>query len=287
MPRVIVTWPLLVALLAVGGTSGFGLTLGGGKSAHRDEFLSGLIPLWRGLIFLVAVLSPLLLLAVSAAMATTGWRQALALVPTVLHESHVGRVWEWRLALTALLLIAALIPMQSATRAWSMLIGSSAVLLTESITSHAVDIGPSAISIYFVHQLAAALWFGAIFGLAWGAWHEKLGAKWVEFAAPGVSRLAGWTVLALTLSGLFLAYHGLAHDPARVFYATYGRILLVKLAAAAIVLMIGAYNRFVLMPALCCANSRDRLIRNVTVESILLCSVIGLAALLANTPPAH
>ena len=71
-----------------------------------------------------------------------------------------------------------------------------------------------------------------------------------------------------------------------IIYAIYGRTLMVKLGAASVVLLIGAYNRFVLIPE---RNGPERgsLLRNVGLESILLAGVAGLAALLANTPPAH
>jgi putative copper resistance protein D len=159
--------------------------------------------------------------------------------------------------------------------------------MLESLTSHAIDIGAAAVTIDCAHELAAALWLGAVFGLWFGAGHEKLGVDWVEYAAPWVSRLAGWTVTVLILSGLFIAYHQLAGDPTRIFYAIYGRTLMVKLGAATTVLLIGAYNRFVLMPEIDGPEARDRLLRNVGLESLLLLGVAGLAALLANTPPAH
>ncbi len=54
-----------------------------------------------------------------------------------------------------------------------------------------------------------------------------------------------------------------------------------------LVLLIGAYNRYWLMPAVSESSAQASLLRNVGIESILLIGVLGLAALLANTPPAH
>jgi putative copper export protein len=42
-----------------------------------------------------------------------------------------------------------------------------------------------------------------------------------------------------------------------------------------------------LIPAIVKSSSRAALLRNVGIESIMLVGVLGLAALLANTPPVH
>jgi putative copper export protein len=89
------------------------------------------------------------------------------------------------------------------------------------------------------------------------------------------------------LSGLYTAYYSLGADPHRLVEAAYGRALVDKICAAMLVLMIGAYNRYWVMPAVSETSAQESLLRNVGIESILLVGVLGLAALLANTPPAH
>jgi putative copper export protein len=54
-----------------------------------------------------------------------------------------------------------------------------------------------------------------------------------------------------------------------------------------LVLLIGAYNRYWLMPTVSESSSQQSLLRNVGIETAMLIGVLGLAALLANTPPAH
>ncbi|HTY55605.1 MAG TPA: hypothetical protein VMB26_10415 [Candidatus Binataceae bacterium] len=51
--------------------------------------------------------------------------------------------------------------------------------------------------------------------------------------------------------------------------------------------MIGAYNRYLLMPSIDESTSETAMLLNVGYESMLLILVLGIAALLANTPPAH
>jgi hypothetical protein len=72
-----------------------------------------------------------------------------------------------------------------------------------------------------------------------------------------------------------------------LLYSSYGRVLSIKVEAFALVLIIGAFNRFYLIPALDQPASRSTLIRTVGAESLMIVGVIGLAALLANTPPAR
>ncbi|MGH7877923.1 MAG: copper resistance D family protein [Candidatus Binataceae bacterium] len=233
------------------------------------------------------LVSPLLFVQITAGMAGTNWWNAIPLAPQVLRETHAGAVWQWRLPIVILVAAMPWPVLDRARSARLLLYASAALLLCESLTSHAIDRGGVAVAIYFTHQMAAAVWIGAILGLWLGARHAHLSDSWVERTAPWVSRLAGWTVAVLLLSGIYTAYHALMGDPALLMYAAYGRVLLIKIGAASIVLLIGAYNRFMLMPELAAANARRALLRDVAVESILLFGVIGIAALLANTPPAH
>jgi putative copper export protein len=72
-----------------------------------------------------------------------------------------------------------------------------------------------------------------------------------------------------------------------LLFSIYGRTLIIKVSIFAGVVVIGAYNRYRLVPAAASAVPRRLLLRNVTVESGLLIGLLGLAALLANTPPPH
>ena len=149
-----------------------------------------------------------------------------------------------------------------------------ALLLLISFASHAIDRGTVAIVIYFIHEVAAALWIGAVLGLWFGAVRGKLGPGWVMQAAPRVSGVAGWTVTVLIVSGIYTAYHSLGGDPHRLVDAAYGRTLVNKICAAMLVLLIGAYNRYWLMPAVSEASAQQSLLRNVGVESVLLIGVL-------------
>jgi len=283
--RALVAWPLLVAETLIFGTAAFALLLA--PDTQSEEMADALTPLWRGLALLAVVFSPLVLLVGTANMGDFSMRAAIPFLPQVIRETHFGHVWMWSFPLTLVLLAVAWTSGRGALRTAVLGLAACALLLLGGFSSHAIDRGRIAIVVYFTHEVAAALWIGAILGLWFGAVRGKLGSGWILRTAPRVSGVAGWTVTILILSGLYTAYYSLGADPHRLVDAAYGRTLVDKVCAAILVLLIGAYNRYWLMPSVSEASAQDSLLRNVGVESILLLGVLGLAALLANTPPAH
>jgi putative copper export protein len=283
--RAIVAWPLLVAEILIFGTVAFALLLA--PDTQSEEMANALTPLWRGLGLLAVVFSPLALLVGAANMGDLSLRAAIPFLPQVIRETHFGYVWSWSFPLTLASLIIPWTPGRGPLKTTTLGLVACALLLLGSFSSHAIDRGNIAVIVYFIHEVAAALWIGAILGLWYGAVCGKLGSGWVLKTAPRVSSVAGWTVTILILSGLYTAYYSLGADPHRLIDAAYGRTLVDKVCAAMLVLLIGAYNRYWLMPTVSEASAQESLLRNVGVESVLLIGVLGLAALLANTPPAH
>ena len=283
--RALVAWPLLAAQMMIFGTAAFAVLLA--PDAQPRGLVDALTPLWRGLALVAAVFSPLALLVGAANMGDLSLRAALPFLPQVIRETHFGRVWAWSVPLTLALLVIPWTPARSPSKAAALGLVACALLLLVSFSSHAIDRGAIPVIVYFIHEVVAALWIGAILTLWFGAARGKLGPGWVLKTAPRVSGVAGWTVTILILSGLYTAYYSLGADPHRLLDAAYGRTLVYKICAAMLVLLIGAYNRYWLMPTVSEASAQESLLRNVGVESVLLVGVMGLAALLANTPPAH
>jgi copper resistance protein D len=283
--RALVAWPLLVAETLIFGTAAFALLLA--PATQSEEMTNALTPLWRGLALLAAAFSPLALLVGAANMGDLSVRAAIPFLPQVIRETHFGHVWIWSFPLTLALLVVAWTPGRGPLRTAILSLVACALLLLGSFSSHAIDRGRIAVIVYFTHEVAAALWIGAILGLWFGAVRGKLGSAWILQAAPRVSGVAGWTVTILIMSGLYTAYYSLGADPHRLIDAAYGRTLVDKVCAAMLVLLIGAYNRYWLMPTVSESSAQRSLLRNVGVEFVLLVGVLGLAALLANTPPAH
>ena len=150
--------------------------------------------------------------------------------------------------------------------------------------SHAIDQGPVSVVIYLVHEVAAALWLGSLAGLAFVSGPPS---EWPQNAAQQTSSLAGWCVAVLVVTGLYAAYRQLGINVALLEYSAYGRVLVYKLATAATVVVIGAYNRFRLVPMQSSGKTRALLKRNVQAEALILTGVLYWSALLANTAPPH
>jgi putative copper export protein len=243
--------------------------------------------LWRWLAVVILVATPLRFLTVAARMADASIRDVFPFVPQIMRETFAGRVWAWRMAAAIVLAVAAWVPAR-AMRGAGMIVAVSALLLIfQSITSHAVDKGAFAMTVHFVHQAAAGLWIGALVSLLIGASYSHADAQWLRAATSRVSAVAGWSVAVLAVTGAVRAWNALGLRVDLLLYSLYGRTLLWKLATAASVILLGGYNRYRLVPAIGEPPARATLIRNVTVECILLIAVVGWSAVLANTPPPH
>jgi putative copper resistance protein D len=284
--RAVVAWPPLVAEALIFGTTAFCLLIAP-TTGSRDRVADAFAFSWRSLALLASVFSPLTLLVTTADMADVSVRGAIPLLPQVVRETHFGHTWSWSFPATLALLVVAWLPISAIIRSSLLCVLAALLLLSGSLLSHAIDRGMLAVSIHFIHQVAAALWLGAIVGVWFGAVRGGFGADWVRRAAPRVSRAAGWSVAVLLLSGLYTAYSALGPNPGRLLDTTYGRTLLVKIGVAMPVLLLGAGNRYWLMATMARESSQKALLRNVSIESALLILILGLAALLANTPPAH
>ena len=282
--RALLVWPLLIAHTVIFGTAAFVAIAPGGRTR---PVVGAMLPAWRALAMLAVIFSPPFLLLTAANMGDVRMRVALPLLPEVVQETHFGHVWASSFGLTLALAIAAWLPGRGAAKAAVLAAIDGALLLLDSFSGHAIDRGRVAVAVYFAHEAAASIWLGAIAGLWFAGVRGKADSRWTAEAARRVSRVAGVTVIVLILSGAYTAYYSLAGDPHRLIESVYGRVLVDKICAAMIVLVIGAYNRYWLIPDASKVDAQQALLRNVAIESILLIGVLGLAALLGNTPPPH
>ena len=270
------------------GTAGFILLLARERAFDLRAAAASLVTPWRLLAAVIFLVSPLVLLSVTADMASVSWSGAVPLVPEVLAETHAGNIFEWFLPLAFVLLLTSLIPLPQPVRTAMLFLLAGVLLLLQALLSHAIDKGTLAVGVYFLHEVTSGLWVGALLALWMVAHRGNPPDVWVEHAARLVSKLAFWSVTALVITGTYTAYNGLGFDIYRLLFSAYGRTLVAKVIVFAGVLAIGAYNRYWLVPNVGDPALRDTLLRNVRIESvILLLAVVGLASLLANTPPAH
>jgi putative copper resistance protein D len=286
--RAVLVWPLVASLVATFGTTGFVLLSARERVFDLQAVAAALVTPWRLLAAVIFLLSPLVLLNVTADMAGVSWTSAVGFVPQVLAGTHAGRVFEWFLPMALVLLLSAGLPVPQSVRTMALFVLSGALLLLQALLSHAIDKGNIAVAVYFVHEVAVGLWIGALLTLWTVARRGNPPDIWVERAARRLSKVAFWSVIALVITGTYTTYSGLGFDVYRLLFSVYGRTLMVKVAVFAGVLTVGAYNRYWLVPKVTEPAARDALLRNVGIESlILILAVVGLASLLANTPPAH
>jgi putative copper resistance protein D len=286
--RALLEWPLVLAVLTIFGTGAFTLFFAPPGDSHGEAVVNALAPLWRLLAGAAFLIAPFVLLDIAAEMAAVSWWVALPLLPEVMSNTHVGRVWASFLPATVLLLAGACLPSRQSLRTIVLFVVTTLLLLLDALASHAIDHGLMAVAMYIVHELAAGLWVGALLGLWIVVRRGQVSERWIQDATRQVSTLAAWCVLAIVLTGAYTAYESLGVNVSLLLFSAYGRTLIAKVALFGLVLALGAYNRYCLVPKVEASRSRDALLRNVGVESlILLVGVLALASLLANTPPAH
>src|SRR5262245_10564634 len=91
--RALLEWPLVLAVITVFGTVAFALLFAPSGDSHGEAAVIALSPLWRGLAMVAVLIAPLVLLDVTAEMAAVSWGKAIPLLPAVMTDTHVGRVW--------------------------------------------------------------------------------------------------------------------------------------------------------------------------------------------------
>lgn len=104
------------------------------------------------------------------------------------------------------------------------------------------------------------------------------------------SAMAGWSMLVLAVAGTAMAW-ALVRQPRALVTTDQGWTLVAKVGVVGVILVVAAYNRWRLVPAVTAAGpdqavARDRLRGTVRLEVLLLVVVLGLTAVLVNLRPA-
>jgi copper resistance protein D len=284
----VLVWPAIAAQLFALGSSALAVGLLWRHSDHaltEQTVASVVIPWWRGFALVNLLFFGIFVIAKTAGMADVTWPQALPLIGEVMTGTHAGHVWRWQTTIALGFVAITFIPTRIRLRATIVMTLAALLLLMDSLTSHAIDYGRVTIAIDFAHLLAGGVWAGALLG----CWLINRGsrdeAQLAVSACHILSRLAFASVGVLILSGIYLVWRTIGFTLHELVDATYSHVLGVKLLFFAVALLIGAGNRFFLIPRLDHSSSRFKLVRNVGTEAVMLVVVIGVAALLANTSP--
>ncbi|MHB8256170.1 MAG: copper resistance D family protein [Acidiferrobacterales bacterium] len=187
------------------------------------------------------------------------WTGLLSALPIVLKVTHYGHIWSFRLPALALLWYGWRKIGQHERRAWPawlMVAAAAAIALTRSETGHPADNGDFTLAVWidWVHLLAGSAWVGSLLGMSLAVFPQLLAqAQNPPLLAAEIferlSRLAGFALGAVLLTGAYTAWHELGSWES-LWDSQYGRILTVKLLLVAGMTALGARNRYGHLPNL-------------------------------------
>jgi len=230
-------------------------------------------------------------LSLKNALSTPAWR-------AILFETQFGRVWQLRLGLivAAFVLVASALAQVKARRALVVVLWLASVVLLISLAwiSHAAaaTVHPFGVSGDMLHLCAASFWIGGLVPLTIFLARVRPSFSLGETVVRVVRRfstLSCCCVSVLVVSGISNSWL-LVGSIHALFTTPYGRLLLVKLTLFAILIAIGARNRFLIkakpLKAPAGRNVLSQLRRNVICEAWLGFAAVAIVACLGATPPA-
>lgn len=229
-----------------------------------------------------------LLWARTVVMSGMPWEGALPSAPLVLGQTHFGHVWEWRLGILATAWLAWWRWGRAQENNRGLLLFTlfliTALAFTRSASGHPADQGDFTLREFndWLHLMAAAVWTGAVMVSALVLFpllrdhRAPADGVWI----PSIRRLSNLAGIALVLAlatGVFNAWWALPAF-ADLWTTDYGRLLLVKLALVAVLILFGAVNRYHFLPGLRAGGDAPRLHRHFAM-SLILESLVMIAAM--------
>lgn len=246
-------------------------------------------------------------------------------ISTVLFRTHYGSVWMIRIA--SLVLLTFLLMVGAKYRDTRVFLISALLLIfsiaaMRSASGHASDAGDFSIAeiMDWLHIVAASVWGGGLFALAFVILPEimrpaNIPSRLLASVAGRFSRLAGAAVGVLAVTAL---YNGWLHVGSLkgLWLTSYGIILLIKISLFFLLVNLGAFNRYISVPTLQQLGGIDpgkrglmgrlavrmmprprgrqdtrsaalRFRRSVMIESVLIVTILLLAAVLVQQVPAR
>ena len=267
------------ALLAAGLAVFLRLAHDGGEEAPR-------LRRWLRRGAVVGAVGVLVVLPIQAALATGLGIGALFETGVASEVLGDGVGFSTAVVLAGLAILAA-----DAGRGLASFVGAAGATCGFALAGHTVTADPRALVMTsdMVHAAAGAVWLGGLVGVA-AVLRNRRGEA-AGAAAPVVGRfsfIAGLALLGVALGGSFMAWREVRTFDA-LTSTTYGRVLLAKGSVVVVVALLGAWNRFRLVPAITSAPKKAGVLlhRAVRVESGLLLLAIAFTAVLVNVTPAR
>ena len=233
-----------------------------------------------------------------AVMAETSLPEAWPAVLSMLRSTEFGYAWA---VATALMLVVVALSFASwetpspGLRAalWAAVAGTA---LARSHGGHPVDAGAFSWPVWvdWMHLLAVSAWVGLVYVAACIAVPQILEAPSAERSngadyVQTLSNAATYALVVLVLTGAYSGWRSVGM-PANLLGATYGKLLLVKLAFVLIAAALGGHNRFSEMPVLLESLKQPgafdgsrvgrRFVSVLRIEAVVLAAVLLVAAVL-------
>jgi copper resistance protein D len=226
----------------------------------------------------------------SSMSGATQFREALALVPTILTATRQGGLWYANSLALALLAAAQFFGSgRAASAATRIEIAALCVLAsTKAASSHASEEGDFTLAeiSQFLHLLATSIWAGAIVvsGLLVVPRLAALaGASALWSYGSRLSKTVTWALGVLVLSGLYTSWRDMHGTISPLWTTPWGRILAAKGVLVALAVFLGSLTRFRCLgrPA---TSKRAAAMRNLMrSEAAVMAVILCLSGVLANT----
>ena len=240
-------------------------------------------------IALIGLLSALLMLALQGGMMGNGWQDVISpgIWQAVL-TTQFGRVWLWQMMLAFVTVWIAWLEPRKAAPLLLLFTAAQFILLagTGHAAMHGGILGRVQRSNHALHLLCAAVWLGGLMPLLFclrlsrGRWREAAILTMMRFSRYGHLAVAG-----VLLTGAFNTL--LIQGWALPWHSEWGRLLLLKCALVAMMVVIALVNRYVLVPRFRSGDGREQryFIRMTQTEVVLGALVLAAVSLFATWEP--
>lgn len=280
---------LALALLIGCGASGAWLIAG-----HHQQRVTAaaLRRLFTIALLLLTITTITVLLLRTASLADVAITETWPYLAKVITSPGFGALWLGRVAALVLLTLVWLASRKEMKAAHYLIVAAGGLITAFLISagSHAGDEGAMTLDnlVNTAHITAGCLWGGAIIAYIFmlkgmRRYHTAIAESATRLSALATAALA--TVLTTGLINGWQRFESLE----QLWSTGYGTTLLIKLGFVAVMMMIGAFNRFHAVPAIAQADGQARpallLQRVLYLDAIVFLLVISAAALLAMQSP--
>ncbi len=246
-----------------------------------------------GALITLLITTAVVLLMRSATMADVSLLEAFPFVEKVVEKSHFGSLWAGRaIALVIMNTLWLFIRKKTAPHSCVLLIAASAAIAFYiSATSHAGDEGLFTLDniTNSIHIIGGCLWGGAVIAyLVIISTLRQQSNAMHEVICHSADRLSSLATVALALvisTGLLNTWHRL-ETVAELWQTDYGITLMIKFGFVAMMMVIGASNRFIIIPAMTGKPAASGHFQRVlSLDALLFITIICIAAALGIQGP--